>query len=95
MKTLAHLYLEIDEHPSSPGWSAVSRSSKKELLITIRRVAEMLDYPVELIDIGEIDGSDFEKQLVDYVCARKVRRQSVVRYLCMKNRLLAFAFACR
>jgi hypothetical protein len=94
MERLSNLYREIDENPSSPGWSVVSRSIKKDLLITIRRIGEMRDYPLELIDIDEIVGSAFENELFDYVLARGILRKCAVRYRSMKDRLLAFAYAC-
>ena len=96
MVTLRDLYQAIDECPSSPGWSVVSHNCKRELLICIRRIAEMRDYPLDLIDIDEIATGSFDKELYDYVLARKegIDPKTAVRYRCMLMRLLAFAYTC-
>lgn len=94
MVALRDLYHAIDACPSSPGWAVVSRNCKKELLICIRRIGEMRDYPLDLIDIDEIAG--IEKELYDYVIARKekISPKTGVWYMCMLKRLLDFAHAC-
>jgi len=92
MVTLADLYCGVEDD-SAPGWAVVSVGNKKDLLITLRRIAEMLDYPMELIEIDEIAGTEFNSQLFDYVLERGVLRKGAVRYCCMRDRLLLFAHA--
>jgi len=94
MRTLAHLNTAIAHDTSSAGWSVVPKKHKDDMLRTISRIAEMRKFDPALIDIEEIEGTEFGHELFNHVIAQNVTEDYAARHVRMKPRLLRFAFAC-